>query len=213
MKNLLFGLFAYALFINTAYAQNLQEKLKALEDNTATLKKNDKINLENVKSDNNSYDYCGLELYNAIVEVQSITKAQKQKSSDYEKEVIPLVNTVQNKLPFRNLEFNKDEKLLFDSFIKNIKMETALEKAKAYEDFVKGNFTQNTVKNFLIALSEFKYASYAKRRSLSSFEGCVDRCMDNTFSNYNAIDWFVFIAGNPGRGVLQVFASCSWKCW
>ena len=218
MKNLLFGLIATVLLSLNSFGQSLEEKLKDLEGTSLKLEQdNDKFPFESIKSDNNSYDNNGLELYNAIKEIDNIIKEQKEKKVDYVKEVKPLIDNLQSKLPFKDLELNNDEQLLFDSFIKDIDINTALVKAKLYEDFISKNYkNQDEVKNMLIILSEFKYISYETARgsrSLSGFESCVDSCMDRTFSHYNAVDWFIFIAGNPGRAVLQVFASCGWDCW
>lgn len=215
MKNLVFGLVATVLACNLMVGQNLNEKIKDLETTTQSLLQNtEKLDLVNVKSANNDYDDKGLEVYNSIIKVKEIIADQKKSASNYE-DVKVLIDNLQSRLSFKNITLNVQEKWLFDSFVKNLSFDTSIVKAKYYENFVNENLKPSEVKNFLIILSEFKYSCYAQKRqrTLSGFESCVDRCMDRTFSNYNAVDWFIFVAGNPGRGVLQVFASCSWECW
>jgi len=133
MKNLLFGLMATVLFGNLSFGQSLAEKLKDLEETSIKLEQDiDKFPFESIKSDNNDYDKNGLELYNAIKEIDNIIKEQKEKKADYVKVVEPLIDNLQSKLPFRDLKLNENEQLLFDSFIKNIDINTALVKSKVY---------------------------------------------------------------------------------
>lgn len=220
-------IFASCTNENDNFNNDLNNKLTDLHKkidniNSTTNRKNNTYSLGQVQSSINKFDHFGIELLQSLKKINIYIKNIKQTepNASYNDVIIPFIQNEINENNYNNnLSMNNTEKVLLDDFLQNLKFENTIEIVKEYEIFVNNNFeNQDDVRNFLIAITEIKFSAYYTSktdggRTFTQFENCVVDCMDNTYSNYNPVDWFVFIAGNPGRAVLQTFASCGWDCW
>jgi hypothetical protein len=176
--------------------------------------------IDEVKSDFNDYDSDGYILYNAINSFSDYIIDYKNNHPNYAIEDLNpyITNEISNLGYNQSIQFNENEQLLFDSFIKDLLFENAIERIKDYEQFVANNFSnQADVKNFLITISKIKFTAHTFRKRplsdrISDWEICVTDCMRAKFSSYNVVDWIGFVATNPGANVLWQFGSCSWTC-
>ena len=228
MKKFVLHLLLLTIIFSCSNEQNVDstnELLKKLQLFEKSLKNNlhqkkTSYKLEEIKSSFNAYDNYGLILYNAIDGFSSFVNDYKNIHPNYVVEDLdPYIIDMVSDLGYdKNIEFNENEQLLFDSFVKDLMFDNAIERVKDYEKFVADNFSnQANVKNFLITISQIKFMTHSFRKksiadSVSQWEICVTDCMRAKFSSYNVVNWIAFVATNPGANVLWQFGSCSWTC-
>ena len=210
----------YACTNEIAETNQLQQRLTELElsiKNAAanSTSERNKYTLADVYTKENPYDSHGLDLYNRVEALYVYLKDTKgNPNSSFDREVTPYINNQVSHLDCNNLELNSDETVLYNSFVSVLNYENTIKIVKEYELFVNQNFKNPAqVKNFLIIISDIKYSSYStySKRNFTQWEACLVDCMDDTYGNYNAVQWVLF-GVSPGRDVLQNAAICGWDC-
>lgn len=208
-------LFIFACSKDESSTGTIENKLTTFENSidNKILKKNT-YTLETIKSPNNEYDFYGEKLLNSI-DALFLYIDENSSNSTFDEDFESFIQNEISRVNPSNIEFNIDEQSLFDSFINKVMSSSdPISIAKEYEDFAIENYQdQALVGNFLIVVSEFKYAEFAnKRKTLKQVEACADECMEDNYASYGFVRWAAF-AVNPGADVLWSYAACIEDCW
>lgn len=217
MKKIIFILFALLSIANKSFSQeDLRNKLQIFEKSLSNLNYNQlDYEIENIKNSNNNYDYYGLDTYNTLNEISDFILALKTKPN-YEIEIKPFI---EKKIllikPYDN-NLTGDSKIIYNSFINLVNYKNTIEICKEYENFISKNYKdQSKVINLLKIITNVKYSTFAAsaKRSFTVRENCANSCMQETFSNFNPIQWAEFTIGFLGGSLFWAYGSCWYECW
>ncbi len=210
-------MFALLSIANKSFSQeDLRNKLQIFEKSLSNLNYNQlDYEIENIKNSNNNYDYYGLDTYNTLNEISDFILALKTKPN-YEIEIKPFI---EKKIllikPYDN-NLTGDSKIIYNSFINLVNYKNTIEICKEYENFISKNYKdQSKVINLLKIITNVKYSTFAAsaKRSFTVRENCANSCMQETFSNFNPIQWAEFTIGFLGGSLFWAYGSCWYECW